>query len=159
MKSCQRQLQIWRLQISVSLVPLSCLQVKLQLCQSNPQIMLANLHIQYSYFLNIHRGFQETLFFTHWQKINISTVFQQIKTKGKNLKIILKLQWKYWVNWILCTNVYICIDVGDPIIRGRVGNLLFRLISPNFCSCIKPQSGFPTPVIFNVVQRIKWGGE
>jgi hypothetical protein len=153
------------LQISVSLVPLSCLQVKLQLCQSNPQIMLANLHIQYSYFLNIHREFQETLCFTHWQKIsfvlkiNISTVFQQIKTKGKNLKIRLKLQWKYWVNWILCTNVYICIDVGDPIIRGRIGNLLFRLTSPHFCSCIKPQSGFPTPAIVNVVQRIKWGGE
>ena len=39
---------------------------------------------------------------------------------------------------------YICIVLGDPIIRGGVGILLSSLILPHCYACSKPESVFPT---------------
>jgi hypothetical protein len=41
-------------------------------------------------------------------------------------------------------DVYICIDVGDPVIkRGRLTGLTLS----HFCACPKPGPGFPTPYV------------
>jgi len=39
---------------------------------------------------------------------------------------------------------YICIVLGDPIIRGGVGILLSSLTLPHCYACSKPESVFPT---------------
>jgi hypothetical protein len=50
--------------------------------------------------------------------------------------------------------VYICIVLGDPVIRGGdLGIPLTGLTPPHFCGCPNPGYGFPTPyVVFFYVQ-------
>jgi len=48
--------------------------------------------------------------------------------------------------------VFICIAVGAPVIRGRVGIPLAVLSPPHFCTCPKRGPVFPTSdfVVFGV---------
>jgi hypothetical protein len=59
--------------------------------------------------------------------------------------------------FIICLNI--CIAIGDPVIKRRVGIPLSSITLPHFCACPKPGAGFPTSKVLKVPDDVMEGQE